>query len=283
MNPGFYLSTELTNEAYHRSAGVSNSGLKLIGDRTPKHFHANYIAPRGVKKRVESRPMFVGTAMHAACLEPDVFSAQYIVADSFKTRRDAGYKAWAAKQSRLILMDEEHDNVLGMRESLFAHPEAGALIRDVFEFEYSAYAVDPETGVLVRIRMDCFTQGGWIVDLKKTQDASPAAAAKTISNYLYYHQSAFYTDVLEMACGEPPAGFKFVMIEEQAPHCVGVYEVVPEDRQRGRELYRRNLSIYARCLERNEWPAYSPVTEFVELPRYERSRVDILLIKELYE
>lgn len=278
MTPGFYTATELSNAAYHGGPGVSNSGLKLIGEKTPAHFFAQCLAPERAE-RAPSRPQFIGTALHAAALEPAKFETDYVVAEGFADRRAAGYKAWARVQSKMILMESEYSNVLGMRASLHAHPTAGALLADAFEFEYSAYTHDPETGVLVRMRMDLMTSGGWIVDLKKCQDASPAGAAKAIGNYGYYHQDAFYTDCIQWACGEAPAGFAFIFIEEQPPHCVGVYVIASEDRQRGRELYRRNLRIYARCLERNEWPAYSTDAEVIELTRWERSRVDTLLIQ----
>lgn len=272
MTPGFYTAAELSNAAYHAGPGISNSGLKIIGDKTPAHFNAR-------SAWATSRPKFIGTALHAAALEPAKFDAEYVIAEGFAARNATGYKAWARAQTKLILMESEHSNVLGMRAAIHSHPTAAALMADAFEFEYSAYTHDPETGVLVRMRMDLMTEGGWIVDVKKCQDASPAGAGKSIENYGYYHQDAFYTDCIEWACGEPPAGFAFVFVEEQPPHCVGVYLLSYEDRQRGRELYRRNLRIYARCLERNEWPAYSPDAEVIELSRWGRSKIDSLLLK----
>lgn len=277
MTPGFYTAAELSNEAYHSGAGVSNSGLKLIGERTPAHFFAAYLAPNRRRISIPRRPMFIGTAIHAAALEPERFEAEYVVAEDFNARNEAGYKAWAARQKRHILMPNEHLNVLGMREALWSHKTASALLADAFEFEYSAYALDPLTGVLVRMRMDLMTSNGWLVDLKKCEDASPEGAAKSIASYGYYHQAGFYTDCMQWACGEPPAGFVFVFVEEQPPHCVGVYALKPQDMARGRLLYRRNLNLYARCLERNDWPAYSEGVEFVDLPEWKRKQLDILL------
>jgi len=273
MTPGFYTAAELSNAAYHGGAGVSNSGLKLIGDRTPAHFYARYLDPNR-RADAGSRPKFIGTALHAAALEPDKFEAEYVVAEGFRDRRAAGFKAWSQAQQRLILMEHEFENVLGMRAALHNHPAARSLLADAFEFEYSAYAHDPETGVLVRMRMDLMTNSGWIVDLKKCQDASQEGAAKAMANYGYHHQDAFYTDCLAWACGEPPAGFAFVFVEEEPPHAVGVYVLDSDDRDRGRRLYRRNLEIYAHCLERNEWPAYSPEALIVELPYWARRRID---------
>lgn len=275
MTPsGFYTAADLSNEAYHSGPGVSNSGLKTIGDRTPAHYWAT--SPMNPKRRPSegSRPMFIGTALHAATLEPAKFAEQYVVAEDFKDRRAAGYKAWSAAQSKLILMPTEYENVVGMRESIYQHPVAAMLLRDAYEFEYSAYATDPVTGVLVRMRMDLMTCGGWIVDVKKTQDASDKGIEKTIDNYGYYHQDAFYTDVLEWACGEPPAGFVFIFVEESYPHCVNVKVLDNVDRERGRKMYRQNLTRYAECLAANHWPAYGDDCGVIELSQWARKRID---------
>ncbi len=276
MLPGFYSAADLSAERYHSGPGVSNSGLKLIGDKTPLHFWSRYLDPKR-QQQPGSQPMFIGTALHAAVLEPDVFKAQYVIAP-YEARNAAGYKAWKRDQHRLILMPTEATNVEGMRRALRAHPVAAGILADAYDYEYSCYAIDPVTGVLVRSRMDIFTHSGWIADVKKTQDASPAAVAKTIANFGYFHQDAFYGDVLQWACGDEPAGFAFIFVEELPPHAVGVYVIRPEDRDRGRRLYRRNLNLYARCLERNEWPGYGDVAQYVDLPYWARNAVDNLTL-----
>lgn len=173
-------------------------------------------------------------------------------------------------------MPRDYDNVIGMQESIYTHATASTLLWDVEpeHFEYSCYAIDPETGALVRIRMDALTSGGWIVDVKKTQDASPEGAAKTIANYGYYHQAAMYTDVLTIASGQPPAGFAFIFVEEQYPHAVAVYCLRDEDIYRGRTMYRRNLQLYVECLAENKWPGYGEGADYIDLPVWARKQID---------
>jgi len=309
---GFYTAEELSNDNYHSGPGVSNSGLKLIGDRTPAHFKARYIDRTA--RDSSTRAKFIGTAIHAAALEPGRFAEAYaeplvlppgalVTADDMKPiLKAAGEKISGSKSEliervlaikpdaviadvikaeyqranagKLILSADEFAKVEGMRKALHSHPEAAALLADAFEFEYSAYAIDPATGLLVRMRMDLMTEGGWMADLKKCQDASAAGAAQAMANYGYYHQDAFYTDVFRWAAGEDPAGMKFIFVEEEPPHAVAVYTLHEDDRQRGRDQYRRNLDLYARCLERDEWPAYSERAEVVELPRWKRAQID---------
>lgn len=280
MSPGFYTADQLSNAEYHNGPGVSNSGLKLIGDKTPFHFWGRYLAPNREKEE-SSTPQMIGTAVHAASLEPARFEEAYVVAP-FRARNAAGYKAWAAEEKRHILLPDQMRNVLGMRRSLHQHPVSGALLRAAGQFEYSVYAEDPETGVLVRVRFDLLLESGWCVDLKKCQDASPVGAAKAMGNYGYFHQDAFYQDVLTWATGEPPRGFAFVFVEEDPPHAVGVYQLCLDDRARGRRLYRRNLNLYAHCLEHNSWPGYSEQAVEIELPTWDRRRIDNTLNDETF-
>lgn len=317
MNPGFYTATELTNEQYHRSPGISNSGLKLLGDKTPAHYWARYLDPAR-RPQPPRQGMIIGTAIHAAALEPERFAEDYAeplvmpagaltTSDDIKQALQAlGQKTSGAKPElirrlldadpeaiiadqikqqhaaanagRVILSAEDYANVRGMHAALYGHPVAASLLADAFAFEYSLYTHDPVTGVLVRIRMDLMTGGGWIVDLKKTQDASPEAVGATIARYGYHHQAGLYSDALLWECGEAPAGFAFVFIEEEPPHAVGVYVLDTADLDRGRRLYRRNLDTYARCLEQNHWPAYSQSAEIVTLPAWERRRIDEMSI-----
>ena len=92
MTPGFYTADQLSNAEYHSGPGVSNSGLKLIGDKTPFHFWGRYLAPNREQSK-STPPQMIGTATHAAALEPERFEDAYVVAP-FKARNAAGYKAW---------------------------------------------------------------------------------------------------------------------------------------------------------------------------------------------
>lgn len=219
----------------------------------------------------------IGTAIHAAALEPERFDEEYVVAP-FERGNQSGLKAWkqaeADDRNRHVLLEPQYKGVLAMRRAIFAHPVAGRLLADAAAFEHSVYANDPVTGELCRIRTDAITNSGWILDLKKCQDASPEGAGKSCANYGYFHQDAFYNDVWEWAAGEPPAGFAFIFVEEQYPHTVSVYCLSPEDRERGRRLYRRNLNTYAECKAAGEWPGYSDAAQELELPGWARRRID---------
>jgi hypothetical protein len=271
MTPGCYSCADLSNEAYHASKGISNSGLKLIGGKTPAHYFAAYRDPDRVRQT--TRPQMIGTALHAAALEPAAFSSEYIVSP-YPDRKASGYKAWSGAQSKIILTPGEAHNVAGMHASLQGHSRVRKLLSAAGHFEYSMYAIDPETGQLCKIRFDRLLLNGWAVDLKKCQDASEDAVAKAIANYDYQQQAAFYGDVHEWATGASLEGFVFVFIEEDPPHAIGLYVIDPEDIDRGRRQYRAALNLYAQCEESGQWPGYPEAPQQIALPYWKRRALD---------
>lgn len=275
MEPGVYAASELPNEAYHRGPGVSNSGLKLIGDRSPFHYWAQYLNPDRPDDDGVGGGAFLGTAIHAATLEPALFAQQYIV-NPYDDRRGNKYKDLLDDHpGKTVLSKDEHRMVLGMHRALYAHPKASALLLDAEAFEESTYVKDPHTGMLLRIRTDLRTRSNIIVDLKKTQDASRDGFRRSVERYGYDHQDAFYTDVFAMAhYGELPRAFVFIAVEEKYPHAVGVYCLDERDRENGRIQWRRNLDTYAHCMATGKWPSYSEQVEALELSRWHRQRFD---------
>ena len=271
MKPGCYSCADLSNERYHASAGVSNSGLKLIAESTPAHYFAAYRDPDRVRKT--TRPQMIGTAIHAAALEPAAFAGEYIVSP-YPDRRAAGFKAWSGAQSKIILTPDEAHNVAGMHASLQGHSRVRRLLSAPGQFEFSIYAIDPQTGQLCKVRFDRLLSNGWALDLKKCQDASPEGAAKAIANYGYFQQHAFYNDVYEWAMGATLEGFVFVFIEEEPPHAIGVYVIDPEDVDRGRRQYRAALDLFAECSDSNHWPAYPETPQQISLPFWKRRALD---------
>lgn len=69
--PGVY--GDLSNAEYHGGPGISKSGLDLM-DKAPATYR--YVTDNP-KDREETPAMRIGTAVHAAILEPDMFAATY--------------------------------------------------------------------------------------------------------------------------------------------------------------------------------------------------------------
>lgn len=262
--PGIY--TDISNEDYHASHGISNSGLGLV-DRSPAHF-------KYPKERDSTRHMEIGSAIHCAILEPDRFDDEYKVVEC-DVRTSSLYKA-ACKEypSELVLTSPESANVLGMQKSVYANRAARSILLSPSRKELSVYAIDPETGLLVKCRFDLLTDDLAAMDIKKTQDARAEAFSRSIYNYGYHRQAAFYIDVYKWATGHDIREWKFLAMEENSPYACKVYTLDPEAIEIGRIEYRAALNQYAECVESGEWPAYGDDEEVISLPGWAFSKFE---------
>lgn len=255
----------MTNEQYHADASISKSGLDLMA-RSPAHY---YYKPF----RESTRAMEVGTALHAAILEPDRYATSYIILNDVKDRRDAIYKqACAAVGSERVLVGKEADKVSGMQASINSNTSAMKILKSGGRSELSIFTTDPITGVKVKARLDFITDDLQVLDVKKTQDLRDFS--KTIHNYRYHVQAAFYSDVYEWETGKKLKSFKFLAVEEEFPHANRIF--IPDDEMMdvGRKIYRENLNTYAECLKSNSWPGIILDDEVVSLPFWALDNID---------
>lgn len=249
----------MPNKDYHSAAGISNSGLTDVA-RSPAHYFFKV-------KKGATPAMRMGTAIHTALLEPDKFKEDYLHLKEVKDRRSSGYKEAAKNHDpEFILTAPEGDKVAGMQEQIKNQPYASKLLTAEGYREVSIFTEDPETGVLVRIRADILTLKGQIIDVKKTQDSRMEAFGKSIFNYRYHVQAAFYSDVYEWASGKKSAAFGFLAVEEEIPHGCQLYALDDQSMSLGRDLYRQALNRYADCLEKAVWPCYDSKPQIISLP-----------------
>lgn len=256
----------ISNEEYHSGEGISKSGLDLIA-KSPAHY-------RYSAKREPSRNMVLGTATHAAILEPELFAAQYVVLPDGIDRRSSVYKeAAATKGADNVLTRSEADRIEGMANSVRGNIHAQAILSSGYA-ERSITAKDPVTGALVRIRPDWISAGLACLDLKTASDASDDGFAKSVINYRYHVQQAFYQDVFQWATGERFTDWGFLVVESDLPHCSTIIRLPDDVVAYGRALYRRDLNTYADCLESDNWPGLPKDPHVIGMPGWFVAQMD---------
>ncbi len=277
MNPGIYTSDQLSNEDYHSSDGISCSGLNLML-RSPAHF-------RFQPEEKETRGMQIGTALHCAVLEPERFASSYMLLKDITDRRKSEYKqAVAVWGEQYVLSGLEADRVAGMQESARSNPHLSGYLSAPGRYELSMFATDPDTGVLVKCRFDKLIDNGPAVDLKKTQDLRDFG--KSVANYGYHMQAAFYMDMFQWATGDILPSFVFAAVEELMPHASAPFVLDEEALDIGRMLYRKALNQYAECLNADDWPGIAGEPETIQLPswylsQFESNELDLSGLEEV--
>jgi len=264
----------MENDAYHAHPAISKSGLDLIA-RSPLHFWARYLDPN----RVPTEPtaaMRLGTAVHTHVLELDQWQQRYITApEGIDRRYKVGKEAWAAfeaqSEGRTVISREDADLVMKMGRSVFGHPAAAMLLGLPGKAETTHMWTDAATGLQCKCRPDWLTDDGLlIVDPKTTENASPREFARSIAEWRYHVQAAWYLDGLEQTTGIRPEQFIFICVEKKAPFACAVYAADAEMIAAGAQTAARDLEVLATCKAADAWPGYNNQIEPISLPAWMR-------------
>ena len=229
--------------------------------------------------------MKLGTATHAAILEPETFEAGWVAAPKVDRRTKVGRETWAkfeaANATREVLRAEEFAQVEGMRDAVQAHPIAKQLLAAPGAVELSFVwerNVEGAGTILCKGRADRFTVfdgSPVIVDVKTTEDASPTADGfvRSCAKFGYALQAAWYLDgMAAIAPGE--RRFLFVAVEKKPPYAVAVHELDQWSLNSGRIQYERLLARYARAMTTDTWEGYPNQVHQIELPVWARRQME---------
>lgn len=252
---------------YRKAHGISKSDLDLIAI-SPAHYRARE------ERAKETEATRMGTLIHSAILEPDSL-AFHVKPEGMNFATKEG-KAWKLDhQSAPIITSDEWKTMTGIVASVHGHPMAKRLLSGG-QPERCLFAKDKH-GVVRKGRLDFLPDSGnVIVDVKTCEDASPREFEKSIYNYRYHAQGAYYTGLANL-CGYQKEIFVIIAVEKSPPYAVAVYRVDQEALDFGRHLVERDMTVYRRCVETGKWPGYSEDVEEIGLPLWARKEMEAAL------
>jgi len=268
----------IQEDLYHSIKAISKSGLDQIS-KSPAHYKAWLETPSE-----PTEAMLFGSWAHRLILEPELFAETCVVVPdsliegirnkdgtpSKSPRSTAEYKArledWTKSQGgKRIIEADQYETLKGMAESWRKHPLYEGTHRGS-AFEMGAFwKMD---GLQCKARPDIIHQHGLILDLKTTDSAREPDFQRTISNFRYHVQAAWYLDGIARATGQKFDSFLFIAIEKKPPYAVAVYAATPSMIAKGRQTYMEDFETYRRCMEQGEWPSYSTDVRSIELPAW---------------
>lgn len=239
------ITTSLTNQEYRNIKAWSKSDLDLAHDSVALiEWNKNNPAPG-------SESVDLGTHVHCALLEPDVFKREYVKMPEFDARSKSGSEAKESflrnvSGSRIVLDHSQHEMVIAMRDSVLAHPVANALLTSKGQSEASIFA--EINGLRVKCRPDRIVDpevfGQHIlVDVKKC--ASIDEFKWSVRDFRYHVQAAYYSDIYKLLTGHYPR-FVFVVVGEARSigrHPVRVWELPKHAIEAGRVAYLSDLEL----------------------------------------
>lgn len=259
-------SAQVTNAQYHADPAVSKSHLDIVA-KSPRHYWHRFLDPNRVIP--EPTPaMVLGSAVHTRVLEPHRYDIEYAVAPQVNRATKAGKEAWAefVEQAgrKTVLTAEQDELAAAVANAVWNHPAASLVLSKPGLVEQTYSWVDEATGEKCKCRPDWHSDcRRLLVDLKTTEDASPAGFARSIYKFRYHVQANWYQRPFAEA-----EQFVFIAVEKSPPYLVGVYVATPEMVAAGGRTADRDLARLAECRAADEWPGYSDEIVPIDLPRW---------------
>lgn len=239
----------LTNKQYHTRPEISKSDLDLLA-KSPYHY-----ANKEFKEQTQN--MLLGSVTHKLILEPKDFGNEYVIAPDVNKRTKAGREEFEAFLNSLdgkeSIDKALYDTASKMSDEVLKMRETARFLRDGKPEQ--SYFSEIE-GVPVKCRPDFYNEKlGLLIDIKTSADASKMGFAKSVANFNYHVQVAFYSDIME-SLGHKINKFLFIVVETKEPHLVGFYELDNTAVENGRERYKALLERYKWCKENDIWWGY---------------------------
>jgi len=258
----------LPAQAYHSDDAVGSSLIRKLQTSTPMHTREMLATP------MASPAMALGTALHAAILEPENDLAQAVVSPDVDKRTKAGKEIHAEfelsyqGQGRCIISADQAQQLDGMiaaceKDWRIKHSLSACKKREVSVFgEIGGYPA--------KARLDAWNGHGMVCDLKTTRDLANLDFEKSIANFGYGMQAAWYRAVLRSAMTATgqmlPDDFMFVflVIETNAPFGTGVFRM----RDDVMDCYSDRLvelqNEWWKCKAENKYPGW-PQDDVVDI------------------
>jgi len=269
MKPGIYY--DLPFPTYTKADGLNQSKLKVLKRSPRKFLHAIEVG------REDTEALGIGRAIHTAVLEPEKFHSMFFQLPELNLRTTAGKAErdalLVANEGKEALKADDYQLVFDTAAAVLGHSDAAKLLRDTTR-EMCIWWKDEATDVLCKARLDAYhAPTRTIVDLKTTQDASPAAFRKSIYQYGYHLQAGWYAAALR-AHGVMVDHFVIIAVEKASPFDVGVYRLTDEVLKLSRKENQALLRQYAQCLRTDNWPGYTEGIVDIGLPDYALSELE---------
>lgn len=258
---GESMLSKLSDADYFGHKAVSQSNLKEIL-KSPAHYRA-----RLEEKQVTTPAMILGSAIHAAILEPEIFDQNYTFIEMDK--RTKQFKEFQeANKNKIILNIDDRNKIEGIRNSCLNHGIAKRFFEktDSNLIEQAGFWECQE--VKCKGKFDVVNIDARVcVDLKTTESANEKDFIKSIINFKYDFQAAFYSIGLEKIFKEK-FDFIFVAVEKTPPYAVNLFELDSDALWKATDKVNESLLVLKSCLESNEFPSYPPLINKITLPKW---------------
>lgn len=238
----------LDARTYHADPAWGSSSLKAMRQGPPARVLWQRDHP------VDTDARLLGTAVHAAFLQPELYAASFVAKPDGMTFATKEGKAWRDAQfGKTILAADLARDVSAIVKSL----EAKRIVSDALSaaelvrYETSLFWRDLFTGEPCKGRPDIIA-GGYLYDLKVSRHAGPNLSWRAFTEG-WMHQLAHYREGASRL-GLGTLGGRLIVVSSAAPFYVWTLEVKPDALDLLAIENSQTIAALSDCRESNRWP-----------------------------
>lgn len=309
-----YLNNELSNDQYHADTEhINGSGLWNIYDRCPaawRYKDEEDEQPKALIFGTGSHTALLEPerfeAEYARMPTKEDFGAELLVtvSDMNSWAKERGIKGLSGKtkaevikiirstgepvriydeerlfaelnaKGRILLEGTDYDAIMQMRAVIHANSYYSSLLSGA----YSEVSILGQLlGEPSKVRFDCLTRGGDIIDYKTAVSAKPDEFFRHAARLGYFMKMAMQHDMFVEAYGHAPRSVNLLVQEKKSPFIPALIRLTEEQLRIGRIQLRSAMEIYKACKKANSWPGYSmgnPVIE-IETPEWFKKQFNL--------
>jgi hypothetical protein len=240
-----------TRQEYDAIDALNQTSAKLLLKAPAKYAHDK------ANPRKDSKALREGIMTHAAVLDPDAF-AKFKPEPEADKRTKEGKEVHAYWKTTLQPGDvpckaDEYDNALSYADAVKAAMGRYNIVPVATEVMLKADYIVPIKGSI-----DLIAEDGYLYDIKTTmEEATPKGFGRQlIWSDDFKLQAAWYLLLCKVNFGVRPKGFRFLVVEKEAPFLTAVFELHQDLIAEGEALMLSAMKAYEVCKSFNEWPAY---------------------------
>lgn len=260
---------DISFDDYKKAPGLNFHGLKEFY-RSPAHYRV--YRDESIVEKKETPAMRMGRLLHKATLEPELFLQTCVEGPEVSSKNTKIWRDFVASHPGKDVLDaKDRNKLIGMSNAILGNKWASRMLHRG-KGERSLFVRDPETGVLLKARTDFLSAViNGIVDLKKCQDARFFQFRKSVRNYMYHCQAAFYLKVANLLNLEKEA-FVLIAVEEEPPHGVVTYQLGRDTLITGENWVDAGIRSFAKAVHDKNWGCYlNPEVEVMDLEPWDLS------------
>lgn len=269
----------MSDEEYFAADALNSHGVMDLM-QSPKHYYARNI--QGEKKEPTSSMKF-GRLVHLAILQTEMFSERMVLEPKFDKRTKIGkegFHDWSEslKPGDIPVQEDDFEKLTKMMNSWKEHP-LSKTFEDSCLAEHVLFWRDKETGVICKMKPDLVTvkeikhkditiPKGLCIDLKSTTDARASEFIRSIFNYTYDIQAAWYLEGLKEAGIGDGESYLWLAVEKDPPYEIDCHTMESHYFSEAMELNKLMRQRYKKCKELSSWPGYQKNVKSLHFASY---------------